>query len=95
VYPAFGIVYGEQSFIILYELILTSLVGQAIAGFSAATNGERRYQGDRNALWFVLMRIHGAFAETLKQVLPYRYPGRNQYGSPKLLFRIIGSDFDG
>lgn len=36
--------------------------GQAIAGFSAPTNAERRYEGDRNALWFFLIAILSAVA---------------------------------
>jgi hypothetical protein len=88
-------VYGEQSFIILYELVLTSLVGQAITGLSSTTNAERRYEGDRNALWFVPARINGTLTKTLKQVLHHRYSGCNKYRFPKLLLRIIGSDFDG
>ncbi|KAG1745981.1 P-loop containing nucleoside triphosphate hydrolase protein [Suillus paluster] len=31
--------------------------GQAISGFSAPTNAERRYDGDRNALWFFIIAI--------------------------------------
>ncbi|KAG2039964.1 P-loop containing nucleoside triphosphate hydrolase protein [Suillus americanus] len=33
------------------------IYGQAISGFSATTNSERRYQGDRNALWFFILAI--------------------------------------
>jgi len=44
--------------------MLTSLIGQAIAGFSATTNAQRRYDGDRNALWFVPMRVYGIFTQT-------------------------------
>jgi hypothetical protein len=31
-----------------------ALSGLAISGFSATTNAERSYQGDRNALWLSL-----------------------------------------
>ncbi|KAG1881998.1 P-loop containing nucleoside triphosphate hydrolase protein [Suillus tomentosus] len=34
--------------------------GQAITGFSAPTNAERRYDGDRNALWFFIIAILSA-----------------------------------
>ncbi|KAG1889242.1 P-loop containing nucleoside triphosphate hydrolase protein [Suillus subluteus] len=33
------------------------IYGQAISGFSATTNAERSYQGDRNALWFFILAI--------------------------------------
>ncbi|KAG2071587.1 P-loop containing nucleoside triphosphate hydrolase protein [Suillus decipiens] len=33
------------------------IYGRAISGFSAITNSERRYQGDRNALWFFILAI--------------------------------------
>jgi ATP-binding cassette subfamily B (MDR/TAP) protein 1 len=36
--------------------------GQAIAGFSAPTNAERRYDGDRNALWFFIIAILSALS---------------------------------
>ncbi|OAX42868.1 P-loop containing nucleoside triphosphate hydrolase protein [Rhizopogon vinicolor AM-OR11-026] len=34
--------------------------GQAIAGFSAPTNAQRRSEGDRNALWFFIIAILSA-----------------------------------
>ncbi|KAG1732478.1 P-loop containing nucleoside triphosphate hydrolase protein [Suillus lakei] len=33
------------------------IYGRAISGFSATTNSERRYQGDRNALWFFILAV--------------------------------------
>ncbi|KAG2045340.1 P-loop containing nucleoside triphosphate hydrolase protein [Suillus americanus] len=33
------------------------IFGQAISGFSATTNPERSYEGDRNALWFFILAI--------------------------------------
>ncbi|KAG1885118.1 P-loop containing nucleoside triphosphate hydrolase protein [Suillus subluteus] len=36
--------------------------GQAISGFSAPTNAERRYDGDRNALWFFIIAILSAMS---------------------------------
>ncbi|KAG2740983.1 P-loop containing nucleoside triphosphate hydrolase protein [Suillus brevipes Sb2] len=33
------------------------IFGQAISSFSATTNSERRYEGDRNALWFFILAI--------------------------------------
>ncbi|KAG2346722.1 P-loop containing nucleoside triphosphate hydrolase protein [Suillus weaverae] len=33
------------------------IYGGAISGFSATTSSERRYQGDRNALWFFILAI--------------------------------------
>jgi ATP-binding cassette subfamily B (MDR/TAP) protein 1 len=33
------------------------IYGLAISGFSATTNAERSYQGDRNALWFFILSI--------------------------------------
>ncbi|KAG2345376.1 P-loop containing nucleoside triphosphate hydrolase protein [Suillus weaverae] len=33
------------------------IFGDAISGFSATTNSDRRYQGDRNALWFFILAI--------------------------------------
>ncbi|KAG1878637.1 P-loop containing nucleoside triphosphate hydrolase protein [Suillus tomentosus] len=33
------------------------IYGLSISGFSATTNSERRYQGDRNALWFFILAI--------------------------------------
>lgn len=36
--------------------------GQAITGFSAPTNAQRRYDGDRNALWFFIIAILSALS---------------------------------
>ncbi|KAG1822804.1 P-loop containing nucleoside triphosphate hydrolase protein [Suillus subaureus] len=36
--------------------------GHAITGFSAPTNAERRYDGDRNALWFFIIAILSAMS---------------------------------
>ncbi|KAG1908571.1 P-loop containing nucleoside triphosphate hydrolase protein [Suillus fuscotomentosus] len=33
------------------------IYGHAVSGFSATTNSERSYQGDRNALWFFILAI--------------------------------------
>ncbi|KAG1728170.1 P-loop containing nucleoside triphosphate hydrolase protein [Suillus paluster] len=37
------------------------IYGHAISGFTATTNSKRRYEGDRNALWFFILAIMYAF----------------------------------
>ncbi|KIK49186.1 hypothetical protein CY34DRAFT_797578 [Suillus luteus UH-Slu-Lm8-n1] len=45
------------------------IYGHGISGFSATTSSERRYQGDRNALWFFILAILYGFCTGFQNYL--------------------------
>ncbi|KAG1825478.1 P-loop containing nucleoside triphosphate hydrolase protein [Suillus subaureus] len=62
------------------------IFGQAISGFSATTNAERSYQGDRNALWLSLHILLDIMLVLISsQVFHPCHSKRLVYGFPELL----------
>jgi hypothetical protein len=57
VYPSFGVVYGMSQIVMLSSKATDTYLATGIKGFSQPDRRAERHDGDRVALWFVLIRI--------------------------------------